>query len=60
MAVGKPVEEEGRDEDGIAQRDGRVINNDWLSEEVVTMIDESPDEEDHRWKGSNNDKESAI
>ncbi|XP_057377434.1 uncharacterized protein LOC130698863 [Daphnia carinata] len=47
-------------EDERKQRDGRVIENGWLPEEVVTMIDESPDEEDHRWKGSNNDKESAI
>jgi hypothetical protein len=42
------------------QRDGRVVENGWLPDEVVTMIDDSPDEDDHRWKASNNDKESAI
>ena len=60
MADGKPAEEEDDREEERKQRDGRVIENGWLPEEVVTMIDESPDEEDHRWKGSNNDKESAI
>ena len=60
MADGKPAEEEDDREEERTQRDGRVIENGWLPEEVVTMIDESPDEEDHRWKGSNNDKESAI
>lgn len=52
--------EPGEREEDRKQRDGRVVENGWLPEEVVTMIDDSPDEDDHRWKTSNNDKESAI
>jgi hypothetical protein len=52
--------EPGEREEDRKQRDGRVVENGWLPEEVVTMIDDSPDEDDHRWKASNNDKESAI
>lgn len=56
----KVEEEVDQNEPERKQRDGKVIENGWLAEEVVTMIDDSPEEDDHRWKSSNNDKESAI
>lgn len=60
VLAGRTVEVETSErEDDRKQKDGRVVENGWLAEEVVAMIDESPDENDHRWK-ANNDKESAI
>ena len=41
-------------------RDGKVIENGWLADEVVTMIDESPENDDQHRRINQDDKESAI